>query len=190
MSETRNNETEIKRNLWRLFRDHAEYFLLYCFLGWVYESIWCDVIYHRRGFLNRGVLFGPWLPIYGVGFFIIRGIFTLIRVKKPLPVFVFGGLIATLAELAGSYIMDAAVGGYTWDYSGYFLNFKGRIALVPSLMFGLLICGALCLIHPAVQRLQQKYSDRKAHNIGFLIIAVLFLVDLVCRIRLGSNFAG
>ena len=61
-----------------------EYFLVYCVFGWIYESIWCCMIYHRRGFINRGFLFGPWLPIYGVGFFIILGLFKLLRVKKPL----------------------------------------------------------------------------------------------------------
>ncbi len=87
---------------WNLFRDYAECFLVYCFGGWVYESIWCCMIYHRRGFINRGFLFGPWLPIYGIGVFIILGIFALIRIKKPLPVFIVGAVIATIAELTAS----------------------------------------------------------------------------------------
>ncbi len=73
-----------------VIRDYFEYFLLYCFLGWIYESIWCDVIYHKRGFLNRGFLFGPWLPIYGIGFFIILGLFHLLKIKKPAPVKTLG----------------------------------------------------------------------------------------------------
>ncbi|MCR5339544.1 MAG: putative ABC transporter permease [Lachnospiraceae bacterium] len=186
-------DVQVNEKKWKylkVFRDYAEYFLLYCFLGWVYESIWCDVIYHRRGFLNRGVLFGPWLPIYGAGFFIILGLFTLLKVKNPLLIFIIGGGIATLAELVASYIMDVSVGGYTWDYSGYFMNFAGRIALVPSLMFGLLIWVAMCLIHPAVVKLQEKYRESKVYSICFIVITGLFLLDLVCRIWMGSNFKG
>ena len=90
--------------------DYIEFFLIYCFFGWVYESVLCCMIYHRRGFINRGFLFGPWLPIYGIGFFIILGIFKLIKVEKQIPVFVLGAVIAVIAELIASYIIDAVVG--------------------------------------------------------------------------------
>ena len=175
---------------WNVIRNYIEYFLIYCFGGWLYESIWCDVIYHRRGFLNRGTLFGPWLPIYGIGFFIILAIFRLLKIKKPWTVFIVGGVIATIAEFIASYIMDKTVGGYTWNYSGYFMNFKGRIALVPSLMFGLLIFLAICVIHPAIVKLQNKYKDNRIHNIIFFVVFALFVLDLICRIWLGPNFKG
>ena len=102
---------------WVLIRNYIEYFLIYCFLGWLYESIWCDVIYHRRGFLNRGFLWGPWLPIYGIGFFIIFGILTLLKIKKPIMVFISGTIIATSAELIASYILEMTTVDYMWDYT-------------------------------------------------------------------------
>ena len=181
------NSIEKKNKLWNLFRDYMEYFLAYCFFGWVYESVWCCMIYHKRGFINRGFLFGPWLPIYGIGFFIILGIFRLLKIKKAIPVFVVGAVIATIAELSASYIIEATGGAPMWDYHAEFLNFDGRIALVPSLMFGLLISVALCLIHPGLIKIQNKIRDSKAHNICFIIIAVLFFIDLIARIWLGSN---
>ena len=179
-----------KSKYWYMFRNYMEYFLAYSLLGWIYESVWCDVIYHRRGFLNRGFLLGPWLPIYGAGFFIILGIFKLLKVKRPLWVFIIGAIIATSAELIASYIMDMTIGSYMWDYTGYFMNFDGRIALVPGLMFGFLIWAAICLIQPAIIRLQDKYQDSKAHNAGFIVITLLFIVDLISRLWLGSNFRG
>ena len=134
-----------------------------------------------------GFLFGPWLPIYGIGFFVILGIFKLLRIKKPILVFIVGALVATIAELTASYIIEAAGGSKMWDYTGYFLNFNGRIALVPSLMFGLLIWVAICVIHPLIIKLQKNTVDSKIHNVIFIILAVLFAVDLICRIWLGSN---
>ena len=85
-----------KKELYNIFRDYMEYFLVYALFGWIYESVWCCMIYHRRGFINRGFLFGPWLPIYGFGFFIILGIFTLLKVKKPLWVFVVGTVVVVV----------------------------------------------------------------------------------------------
>ena len=181
------SENDKRLKYYGIFRDYMEYFLVYCILGWVYESVWCCMIYHRRGFINRGVLFGPWLPIYGVGFFIILGIFTLLRVKKPLMIFIVGGLVAVTAELVASYIIDAAGSGPMWDYHGYFLNFDGRIALVPGLMFGLLIWAAMCLIQPLIKKFQNRFRTSKVHNICFILITVLFAIDLVSRIWLGSN---
>ena len=41
------------------------WFMLYSFIGWVYESILCSVA--GRKLVNRGFLNGPVCPIYGVG---------------------------------------------------------------------------------------------------------------------------
>ena len=171
---------------WNNFINYTECFLFYCVYGWIYESIYCLVVYHR--FINRGFLFGPWLPIYGIGFFIILGIFTLLKIKKPILVFVFGTIIATLAELIASYILGATMGYQLWSYEGYLLNFDSRIALFPSLMFGLLIWIAICIIHPAVGKVQDKLRNNKIHSICFIVITMLFLIDLISRIWLGSNF--
>ena len=55
------------------------YFILYSFIGWVYE-VFLEVVVYRWGFSNRGVLFGPYCIIYGVGALIL--IFTLGGLKK------------------------------------------------------------------------------------------------------------
>ena len=181
------SDTNKKLKIWNTFRDLMEWFLVYCFIGWVYESVWCCMIYHHRGFVNRGFLFGPWLPIYGIGFFIILGLFKLLRVKNPILVFVVGTVFATLCELTASYIIDAVSGKKMWDYTGYFLNFDGRIAFEPSMMFGIMIFVAICLIHPGIKKLQDKTRSSKVHNILFIILAGLFFIDLISRIWLGSN---
>ena len=41
-------------------------FLLYALLGWLYE-VFLEVVVYRWGYSDRGVLFGPWCPVYGVG---------------------------------------------------------------------------------------------------------------------------
>ena len=44
-------------------------FFVYAFIGWVYEVSWYLIVRHK--FVNRGVLFGPYLPIYGFGILIL-----------------------------------------------------------------------------------------------------------------------
>jgi uncharacterized membrane protein len=41
------------------------WFMLYSFVGWLYESILCSVA--GRKLVNRGFLSGPVCPIYGTG---------------------------------------------------------------------------------------------------------------------------
>ena len=41
------------------------YFILYSFLGWCCESVYCSVI--QRKWVNRGFLNGPFCPVYGFG---------------------------------------------------------------------------------------------------------------------------
>ena len=44
-------------------------FCIYAFIGWIYEVSWFLIV--RNKFVNRGVLFGPFLPIYGFGVLIL-----------------------------------------------------------------------------------------------------------------------
>ena len=40
-------------------------FLAGCVVGWIYEEVF---YWFTEGLLrNRGILYGPWLPIYGIG---------------------------------------------------------------------------------------------------------------------------
>ena len=54
-----------------VIRESLINFLIFSFVGWVYEFILC--IIHGEGLVNRGFLFGPWLPIYGIGGMLISG---------------------------------------------------------------------------------------------------------------------
>ena len=157
---------------------YLEQFLIFSFGGWVYESIWCSVIEQNVGFVNRGFLFGPWLPIYGIGLSLILYCFRKWKPKHWVYVFVAGILIAVGCELIGSYVMEHFTGSFLWDYSDEFLNFQGRIALKPALYFGFLILLAYYKILPFVEKYQKKYKGYFLRNMIFGILLLLFVVDL------------
>ena len=96
--------------------------------------------------------------------------------------FISGTIIATSAELIASYILEITTGDYMWDYTGYFLNYDGRIALVPGLMFGILIYAAICHLQPFIIRLQQKYQNSRIHNTGFLIVSASAFIEQIFHI--------
>ncbi|MDL2206752.1 putative ABC transporter permease, partial [Eubacteriales bacterium OttesenSCG-928-N13] len=71
------------------------YFALYSFVGWVMETIICSI--QSKRFVNRGFLFGPWCPIYGVGVLLILMI-TQSFVQYPALVFLVALLSTTALE--------------------------------------------------------------------------------------------
>ena len=46
-------------------------FCIYALIGWLYEVLWLWFVVPPKHFVNRGVLIGPFLPIYGFGMLIL-----------------------------------------------------------------------------------------------------------------------
>ena len=75
-------------------------FLIGCVTGWIYEEIFYWI---TEGMLrNRGILYGPWLPIYGIG---ALGIYAMKPVKKhPVLLFVLCAVISGVVEYIIGYV--------------------------------------------------------------------------------------
>ena len=163
-------------------------FFVYCVLGWLYE-VFLEVVVYRWGFDNRGVLFGPYLPVYGLGalafiflvYWLVAGKSAKVKALRVPLVFLGCALIATLIELVTSYILEAVMGYWPWQtYEDYAINFQARIALSPSIRFGL--GGILFLygIQPVLDKLFQKIETKK----WAIAIVCVMAVDLVITVLL------
>ncbi len=161
-------------------------FMMYAVLGWCYEVI-LETCICRWEFTNRGVLFGPYCPIYGVGamaFLLCFG--RLMQKKNPSwlkfvkPVLIFFGCmtLATLIELSASYLFEWITGSWPWTYESYPYNFEARIALSTSLWFGIGGTAFLYLVQPFFNWVMAKMS-RKTLNILSASAAAVVLCDCV-----------
>lgn len=162
------------------------YLMLYSIIGWIYEVL-LEVVVYRWGFSNRGVLFGPYCIIYGIGALIL--LFSLSWLKKrricwgkmvvtPLLVFLGIVVVATVVELAGSYIMEYWRGGWLWDYRRFPLNFQGRIALNPSIRFGIGGMVFLYVLQPLFERMVARWTPKMLLTVAG-ITGVLLLSDIL-----------
>lgn len=165
------------------------YFMLYAIIGWCYE-VFLEVVVYRWGFSNRGFLFGPYCPVYGFG--ALTFIILLSKLKKkeikiwkinitPLLVFLGIIIISTTIELVASYLLEMFTGGWLWDYNSYSFNFQGRIALNPSVRFGLGGMLFMYVLQPLFEKLCDKLGDKKVNIISTLCCTII-LVDLTCKI--------
>lgn len=177
----------ITKNRWRELQRYYLYFFCYAVIGWCYE-VFLEVVIYRWGFSNRGVLFGPYCPVYGVGamafllcfrWLMLRKEPKWLKFVKPVLVFVGCMAVATAIELATSYLLEAVTGGWPWQtYVNYKINFQGRIALSPSVRFGLGGVLFLYLLQPLFERLVGRMGER-CRQIAFYITAGLLALDCI-----------
>jgi len=164
-------------------KKYIVYFMLYSIIGWIYE-VFLEVVIYKWGFSNRGVLYGPYCVIYGFASLIF--IITLSKLKKCkikmgkisiTPILIFLGiiLISTIIELIGSYIMELITEDWMWDYSNYAFNFQGRIALNPSLRFGIGGMVFLYVFQPIFEKFTTQISSKFLNIISITIVVVLLL---------------
>ena len=171
------------------------YFVLYSMIGWIYE-VFLEVVVYKWGFNNRGVLFGPYCPVYGFGALaFIFTVYPLVKDKKwtkkilmiPI-VFLLCMGIATLIELVTSYICEFAMGSWPWQtYRDYKYNFQGRIALSPSLRFGLGGVIFLYLLQPLFEKICNKLSSKKLIVITS-ILGIALVCDMIYTFFISNNF--
>lgn len=85
---------------------------------------------------------------------------------------------ATLVELGASYLCQALTGSWPWQtYVNYRYHFQGRIALSPSIRFGLGGLFFLYVLQPLLDRGLAALSPGPGRLAALL--AVLMGIDLV-----------
>lgn len=171
------------------------YFICASVIGWIYEVL-IVMFENHNGFQNRGMLAGPYLPIYGFGMWILMITVNPIRnmklnkissssktmefIIKLILAFIAAFVITTLVELIGSYMINpTSWDNGPWYYGveeGYKINFQGRIALKSSLRFG---AGSLVLIY-VLQPLIDIFSrKKKLFTIVSSALLIVFLIDCI-----------
>ncbi len=163
------------------------HFMMAGFIGWFYE-VFLEVVVYRWGFSDRGVLFGPYCPVYGVGMlaFLLcfhwlmqRKLKWSVRWLRPIIIFAGCALVATLIELAASYLLEWITGSWPWQtYADYAVNFQARVALSPSVRFGIGGLLFLYLLRPLFLKIT-RWMPEKALKWVSIVLAVIFGIDIL-----------
>ena len=156
-----------------------------CLVGLIYEVV-LGFIY-GYGFVNRGFLYGPYLPIYGFGLVILvlalgKLINTPVRIGRfriePLLVFLGIVAISTVIEYIAGYVLLVKYDLRLWDYSTYWMNLDGIISFNTSVRFGI---GGMALLYGLVP-LTDKILGRlnmKTRKIVMFAIIVVMIADFI-----------
>ena len=150
-------------------------FFIFSGMGWIWEVILH--IIEDGMIINRGVLAGPWLPIYGAG-----GILILLLLKKwrrqPFHLFGMIMLLCGTIEYFTSVMLEMLFGVRWWVYSDMLFQLRGRVCLEGLTIFGF---GGLFIVYAAAPFLDnriQKLSTQKRRILCMLLL-LLFTGDLL-----------
>lgn len=162
-------------------------FFALSFAGWLWE-----VFFHLvtdGTFVNRGVLHGPWLPIYGSGALLILLVLKKLR-EHPALEFLAAIVLCGIVEYSTAVVLEYLHDGQRWwDYTGYFLNIEGRVCAEGLLVFGLGGIATVYLIAPMLDNVIRRAKQRILVPICIILIG-LFVADLIYSSSVPNSGAG
>lgn len=147
-------------------------FFSFAMIGYIWEVLLH--LFEDGVFVNRGSLYGPWLPIYGFG-----GVITLLLLKrysdKPVKVFFLSMLICGIIEYFTSWYTELIYHIRWWDYTGYLFNINGRVCLEGLLVFAFGSCAGIYLISPFLVSIYHKIKEKYRIIVAVLLCLAIFI---------------
>ena len=151
-------------------------FFFMCFVGWIWEVSLSMISYGC--FVNRGVLHGPWIPIYGFGCVLILLLLKRFRMR-PKVEFSMAVLLCGCIEYFTGFFLELTHNGQKWwDYTGYFLNLHGRICAEGLLVFGIGGMAFVYVIAPLIDNWVKEHLKKKL-SAACLVLLLLFGADVI-----------
>ena len=182
IKEINNNKQEIKFASGICFKKLFIIFIIGCLFGNYYEMILNFIKHYLKDGtifweVRRGVIYGPFSPIYGAGA-VLMTYFLVDKNHKWYQTFIYGALLGGIAEYLIGFLQETFIGTISWDYSTYFLNINGRTSIPIMLIWGIICLIYVKLIYPKVNSLIERIPIK----IGKIIFNI-------CLIFLSLNMA-
>ena len=150
--------------------DYLLYFLIFSFLGWCAEVVFC--LFKTGRLVNRGLANGPVCPIYGIG--ICLSYFLLGTVESFVLLTLLSMAVATIVEFLVGLLTDIALGVRLWDYTGEMGNILGYVCPRFSIIWGV-ISAAVIKIIPRLDPLLELFRN----PMGYAVSISLFIIVVV-----------
>ena len=160
-------------------------FLIGSIIGYGIEMI-VGLVQNGHFVSRQGLLFGPFIQVYGVGLVAYYLVISNIRKKSYIKIFFITMLLGGIVEYLFSYLQETWFGTISWDYSNLLFNIHGRTSLLHCLYWG--IGGVLFVrfILPLVRNLNEWCKNTNFRFItAFLVLFITF--DIVMSGMAGSR---
>lgn len=153
-------------------------FFLCSFLGFCLETFLKTFFMPA---MNNGILFGPWIPVYGFGAVLVIVIMRLIFNRLNIPrwakiglLFISVTVILTLLEFLGGILIETIFHKVYWDYSNLKFNMGHYVALEISLLWGIFSLIFIYIIKPLEEKIIKKIPRWLT-----ILVSFLFIIDAI-----------
>ncbi len=161
------------------------YFSAASFLGWMLEAAYRSV--KERRWVNPGMLSGPFVPIYGFGALSIALLTRVMADGSPVLLWTTLAIAPTAVEYIASWLLEKAFGLRLWDYRSLPFNLKGRVCLLFSSAWILLVLLAVFAVEPfLIARIASIDPETLYFTSGAIVM--YFLMDTANSIKSLINF--
>ena len=160
--------------------------------GFLMETFWAFFI-QRRVELRVGLVWGPFIPVYGLGAVIMTLLLYRFYKKRDLVTFAAAAVVGAAFEYFCSLFQELAFGTVSWEYSGTTANIGGRTNLMYALIWGVL--GLLWVkdFYPRISKLIEKIPKKIGSPLT-VILCVFMIADMFVSgtavIRRGQRMKG
>ena len=175
MEEARNSIMIIKKeNITQKLMKIFWIFLIGSILGYIIEMI-VGLVQNGHFVSRQGLLFGPFIQVYGVGLIVYYLVISNIKNKSYIKIFLISMLLGGTVEYLFSYFQENWFGTISWDYSNLLFNIHGRTSLLHCLYWG--VGGVLFVkfVLPFISKLNNWCKNTNFRCVtAFLVLFITF----------------
>lgn len=152
-------------------------FIIASIIGYIYEMI---VVLVQKGFFEcrQGLIYGPFIPVYGIGAIVYYLFFNKIKTRNKLKIFLLSMILGGITEYLCSFVQEMVFGTISWDYTYLPFNINGRTSLLHCTYWGIAGIMYIMWIEPLINKLS-KISDKKITKLVTIIVAIFMLLNII-----------
>ncbi len=173
-------------------------FILRCFwilvIGSVFgffTEILYSLVYTRSLEIRRGLIYGPFIQVYGMG---ALAYYFLIRTEQnPKKVFFKGMILGGALEYLCSFFQELFFGNISWDYSHMILNFNGRTCIQYCFYWGVIGVVFLKAVYPILIKNDKYLDDMKVIIISYILMIFIIYdvaISIIATVRQNERAEG
>ena len=151
-------------------------FIIGSIAGFIYEV---TIVFFQKGHfeLRQGLIYGPFIPVYGIGTMIYYIVLSKIKTKNKVLIFLITMLLGGVTEYVCSFIQEKAFGTISWDYSYLPFNINGRTSLLHCIYWGIGGVLYITFVEPWINNISKKINI-KFINLITIIISIFIIFDI------------
>lgn len=153
-------------------------FVIGSIFGFFLEMLYI-LAYSRTLEIRQGLIYGPFIQVYGMG--AVAYYLLVLKIKEPKKLFFAGMLMGGILEYLCSFFQEILFGTISWDYSNKFMNLNGRTSLLYCVYWGIIAVMFIKIIYPWFEKIEPLIYKKSVRIFTFFfIIFMIFDIAISC----------